>query len=98
MKRRCVQARASISSEFSKSKFSRATIYVCLTRQHQPLKLRCDVMSEPAAIRIISPEEFDAGTAQTPGSERLAAVSPQLGVDSALWSGLFKVEPGARTG
>jgi uncharacterized RmlC-like cupin family protein len=55
-------------------------------------------MSEPARIRIVSPEEFDAGTAQTPGSERLAAVSPQLGVDSALWSGLFKVEPGARTG
>jgi hypothetical protein len=36
---------------------------------------------QPAAIRIVSPEEFDAGTAQTPGSERPAAVSPRLGVD-----------------
>jgi uncharacterized RmlC-like cupin family protein len=56
------------------------------------------IMNTSPAIRIIHPAEFDAGTAQTPGSERLAAVSPQLGVDSVLWSGLFKVEPGARTG
>jgi uncharacterized RmlC-like cupin family protein len=49
-------------------------------------------------IRIVSPPEFDAGTAQTPGSERLAAVTPQLGIETALWAGLFKVEPGASTG
>jgi uncharacterized RmlC-like cupin family protein len=55
-------------------------------------------MSEPAAIHIISPAEFDAGTAQTPGSMRRAAVSPQLGIATALWGGLFEVEPGARTG
>jgi uncharacterized RmlC-like cupin family protein len=50
------------------------------------------------AIRIIHPAEFDTATAQTPGSERRAAVSPQLGIPSALWAGLFEVEPGARTG
>jgi uncharacterized RmlC-like cupin family protein len=50
------------------------------------------------SIRIITPPEFDSGTAQTPGSERLAAVTPQLGVDTTLWGGLFNVEPGARTG
>src|SRR5213080_3944992 len=50
------------------------------------------------AIRIIHPAEFDTATAQTPGSERRAAVSPQLGIASALWGGLFEVEPGARTG
>ena len=55
-------------------------------------------MSEPAAIHIIGPAEFDAGTAQTPGSMRRAAVSPQLGIATALWGGLFEVEPGARTG
>jgi uncharacterized RmlC-like cupin family protein len=53
-------------------------------------------MSTQATISVIS--EFDAGTAQTPGSERLAAVAPQLGIDTTLWGGLFKVEPGARTG
>ena len=51
-----------------------------------------------SSIRIVSPAEFDAGTAQTPGSLRLAAVAPQLGIDSSLWGGLFEVKPGARTG
>jgi xanthine dehydrogenase YagT iron-sulfur-binding subunit len=49
-------------------------------------------------IRVVSPPEFDQGTAQTSGSVRLAAVAPQLGIESALWGGLFEVEPGARTG
>jgi uncharacterized RmlC-like cupin family protein len=51
-----------------------------------------------SAIRIVHPAEFDTATAQTPGSERRAAVSPQLGIASSLWGGLFEVEPGARTG
>ena len=29
---------------------------------------------------------------------RLAAVAPQLGIQSALWGGLFEVKPGVRTG
>lgn len=49
--------------------------------------------SEYSPIRIVSPGEFDRATAQTPGSLRLAAVAPQLGVQSAMWGGLFEVEP-----
>jgi uncharacterized RmlC-like cupin family protein len=55
-------------------------------------------MSDSSAIRIIHPREFDGGTLQTPGSERLAAVAPQLGVETTLWGGLFEVKQGARTG
>jgi uncharacterized RmlC-like cupin family protein len=55
-------------------------------------------MSAASAIRIIHPFEFDKGTLQTPGSERLAAVAPQLGVESTLWGGLFEVQQAARTG
>jgi uncharacterized RmlC-like cupin family protein len=55
-------------------------------------------MTEFPPIHIVSPGQFDAGTAQTPGSERLAAIAPQLGIESAIWGGLFEVEPGARTG
>jgi uncharacterized RmlC-like cupin family protein len=55
-------------------------------------------MNSLPAIRIIHPAEFDVGTAQTPGSGRRAAVAPQLGIASALWGGLFEVEPGACTG
>jgi uncharacterized RmlC-like cupin family protein len=55
-------------------------------------------MSEYLPIRIIGPNGLDPGTAQTPGSIRLAAIAPQLGIKSSLWGGLFEVEPGARTG
>jgi uncharacterized RmlC-like cupin family protein len=55
-------------------------------------------MGDSAAIRIVHPAEFDGSTLQTPGSERLAAIAPQLGVDSTLWGGLFEVKQGARTG
>ena len=54
-------------------------------------------MAGHATIRIVGPAEFIADTAQTPGSERLAAIAPGH-ADSALWGGLFVVEPGARTG
>ena len=55
-------------------------------------------MSDPSAIRIIHCREFDKGTLQTPGSERQAAVAPQLGVETTMWGGMFEVKPGARTG
>src|ERR1700687_421064 len=57
-----------------------------------------DVMSSSVAIHIVSPGEFDRGTAQTPGSERRAAIAPTLGIASAIWGGLFEVAPGSRTG
>src|SRR3984957_9249288 len=61
-------------------------------------ELMRDAMNASAAIHIVSPPEFDKGTAQTPGSERRAAIAPALGIASAIWGGLFEVEPGARTG
>src|SRR5260370_8837601 len=57
-----------------------------------------DMGTEYPPIRIVSPGGFDPGTVKTPGSVRLAAVAPQLGIQSALWGGLFEVRPGARTG
>ena len=55
-------------------------------------------MSYSAAIHIVSPAEFDRETAQTPGSERRAAIAPALGISSTIWGGLFEVGPGSRTG
>jgi uncharacterized RmlC-like cupin family protein len=57
-----------------------------------------DAVNPPPAICIVSPAQFDRGTAQTPGSERYAAIAPSLGIASALWGGLFEVKPGAKTG
>jgi uncharacterized RmlC-like cupin family protein len=61
------------------------------------LKMMRPAMSS-SAIHIISPPQFDSGTAQTPGSERRAAIAPALGIASAIWGGLFEVEPESRTG
>ncbi len=55
-------------------------------------------MSDAGSIRIVHPEEQSAGTAQTFGSQRMAAVSAAQGVDAGMWAGTFLVEPGARTG
>jgi uncharacterized RmlC-like cupin family protein len=55
-------------------------------------------MSKFAPIRVVTPPEFDKSTAQTPGSERQAALARDLGVETGLWGGLFTVQPGARTG
>jgi uncharacterized RmlC-like cupin family protein len=54
--------------------------------------------SDFLAVRIVSANQFSKGTSQTPGSQRLAAVSADLGIRSGLWGGTFLVEPGARTG
>jgi uncharacterized RmlC-like cupin family protein len=55
-------------------------------------------MSSSTAIHVVSPDRFNIGTAQTPGSERRAAIAPELGITSAIWGGLFEVSPGSRTG
>jgi uncharacterized RmlC-like cupin family protein len=53
-------------------------------------------MSMPDSIRIIHPDAFDAATAQTAGSQRLAAVARSSGIATGLWGGLFSMAPGAR--
>jgi len=47
-------------------------------------------------FRVVGPEQFDSGTAQTPGSLRLAAIHSGAGIESPIWGGMFRVEPGAR--
>jgi uncharacterized RmlC-like cupin family protein len=49
------------------------------------------------SIRVVRPGQFDSATAQTPGSQRLAAIHPEAGIDSPMWGGIFCVEPAART-
>jgi uncharacterized RmlC-like cupin family protein len=55
-------------------------------------------MTAATAISVISPDQFNLGTEQTPGSKRRVAISLELGVNSAIWGGVFEVQPGARTG
>jgi uncharacterized RmlC-like cupin family protein len=48
-------------------------------------------------IRIVTPEEFDSSTAQTPGSKRFAAIAASSPSNSRMWGGLFFVEPKSQT-
>jgi uncharacterized RmlC-like cupin family protein len=49
-------------------------------------------------IRVVHPEQMSSETRQTPGSLRLSAVAASNGISSALWAGVFVVEPLAKTG
>jgi len=44
-------------------------------------------------IRVIKPQQFDANTPQTPGMQRIAAVSKQLAGSQGLWAGVAIVAP-----
>jgi len=50
------------------------------------------------SIRVVRANELDSTTAQTPGSQRFAAIHSGAGIESPMWGGRFLVEPGARTG
>lgn len=49
-------------------------------------------------IRIVKPHERDAGTAQTPGMERSAGVSPGTCGAAGVWMGEVSTAPGFRSG
>lgn len=49
-------------------------------------------------VRVIRPDERDAGTAQTPGMRRTAAISAGLTGSRGLWMGTAVNAPGAASG
>ena len=49
-------------------------------------------------VRVIKPQQFDANTAQTPGMQRVAAVSKQLAGSQGLWAGVTVVAPNVVSG
>ena len=49
-----------------------------------------------AGIHIVSPSAFDAATAQTQGSQRLAAITRSSGIETGLWGGVFTIAPGGK--
>jgi uncharacterized RmlC-like cupin family protein len=48
-------------------------------------------------ICIVTPDEFDNSTAQTPGSKRVAAIAGISASTRKMWGGLFFVEPKSQT-
>ena len=50
------------------------------------------------SVRVITPQQFDASTPQTPGMQRAAAVSRALAGSQGLWAGVTVVEPHIASG
>ncbi|MGZ6368533.1 MAG: cupin domain-containing protein, partial [Ktedonobacteraceae bacterium] len=53
---------------------------------------------EEQRVRVIKPQQFDANTPQTPGMQRVAAVSKQLAGAQGLWAGVTIVAPNVASG
>ncbi|HEX4207094.1 MAG TPA: cupin domain-containing protein [Ktedonobacteraceae bacterium] len=49
-------------------------------------------------VRVIRPQQFDKNTPQTPGMQRVAAVSRELAGSVGLWAGVTIVEPRVASG
>jgi len=49
-------------------------------------------------VRVIKPRQFDDNTPQTPGMQRVAAVSKQLAGSQGLWAGITVVAPNVASG
>lgn len=49
-------------------------------------------------VRVIKPHQFDSNTPQTPGMQRVAAVSHQLAGSEGIWAGVTVVEPHVASG
>ncbi|HEY1353255.1 MAG TPA: cupin domain-containing protein [Ktedonobacteraceae bacterium] len=49
-------------------------------------------------VRVVKPHEFDANTPQTPGMQRVAAISQTLAGSQRLWAGLTVVGPQVASG
>jgi uncharacterized RmlC-like cupin family protein len=49
-------------------------------------------------VRVIKPAQFDGNTAQTPGMQRVAAVSRELAGSQGIWAGVTIVGPHVASG
>jgi uncharacterized RmlC-like cupin family protein len=49
-------------------------------------------------VRVIKPHQFDATTPQTPGMQRVAAVSKQVASSLGFWAGVAVVVPNIASG
>ncbi|GHO91913.1 mannose-6-phosphate isomerase [Reticulibacter mediterranei] len=50
------------------------------------------------AVRVIKPHQFDSNTPQTPGMQRVSAVSRELAGSRGIWAGVTVVSPHVASG
>ncbi|MEO8971808.1 MAG: cupin domain-containing protein [Ktedonobacteraceae bacterium] len=49
-------------------------------------------------VRVVRPHEFDANTPQTPGMQRVAAISSEIAGSVSIWAGVTVVAPNTASG
>lgn len=49
-------------------------------------------------VRVVKKDQLDANTAQTPGMERMAAITAQSANAQKIWAGTVTIHPDAKTG
>lgn len=54
--------------------------------------------TEQPGVRVIKPHEFDSHTPQTPGMQRVAAISRELAGSQGIWAGVTIVAPQTASG
>jgi uncharacterized RmlC-like cupin family protein len=52
----------------------------------------------PLGVRVVRPDQFDGNTPQTPGMQRVAAVSRELAGSRGIWAGVTTVAPRVASG
>ena len=57
-----------------------------------------EINNTPLGVRVIKPHQFDANTPQTPGMQRVAAVSQQMAGSVGIWAGVTVVEAHVASG
>lgn len=53
---------------------------------------------QSVGVRVVRPHEFDANTPQTPGMQRVAAISSEMAGSVGIWAGVTVVAPNTASG
>lgn len=54
--------------------------------------------AEKISVRVVKPHQFDSNTPQTPGMQRVAAISKELAGSQGIWAGVTVVAPNTYSG
>jgi uncharacterized RmlC-like cupin family protein len=68
--------------------------YMSRNEAGQPMQ----VSSEKVTVRVVKPHQFDSNTPQTPGMQRVAAISKELAGSKGIWAGVTVVAPNTHSG
>ena len=71
---------------------------ICGGERVPPAGLKTQNPAPKLGVRVIKPHQFDTNTPQTPGMQRVAAVSQALAGSQGIWAGVTVVAPSVVSG